>query len=46
MATSEEKKMSEEATTKVKKEFKKLKMMPPMSAEVTVVRNYIDWMIS
>ena len=40
------KKMSEEATTKVKKEFKKLKMMPPMSAEVTVVRNYIDWIIS
>jgi len=40
------KKMSEEATTKVMKELKKLKMMPPMSAEVTVVRNYIDWMIS
>ncbi|MEE8380755.1 MAG: endopeptidase La [Thermodesulfobacteriota bacterium] len=40
------KKMSEEATTKVMKEFKKLKMMPPMSAEVTVVRNYIDWIIS
>ena len=40
------KKMSEEATTKAMKEFKKLKMMPPMSAEVTVVRNYIDWMIS
>ena len=40
------KKMSEEANTKVMKEFKKLKMMPPMSAEVTVVRNYIDWMIS
>lgn len=40
------KKMSEEATTKVMKEFKKLRMMPPMSAEVTVVRNYIDWMIS
>jgi len=38
--------MSEEATTKVMKELKKLKMMPPMSAEVTVVRNYIDWMIS
>jgi ATP-dependent Lon protease len=38
--------MSEEATTKVMKEFKKLKMMPPMSAEVTVVRNYIDWIIS
>jgi len=41
-----QKKMSEEATTKVMKEFKKLKMMPPMSAEVTVVRNYIDWIIS
>ncbi|WAC06975.1 MAG: endopeptidase La [Thermodesulfobacteriota bacterium] len=40
------KKMSPEATDKVKKEFKKLKMMPPMSAEVTVVRNYIDWMLS
>ncbi len=40
------KKMSEEATTKVLKELKKLKMMPPMSAEVTVVRNYVDWMIS
>ncbi|RLA93685.1 MAG: endopeptidase La [Deltaproteobacteria bacterium] len=40
------KKMSPEATEKVNKEFKKLKMMPPMSAEVTVVRNYIDWMLS
>ncbi|HJX31858.1 MAG TPA: endopeptidase La [Thermodesulfobacteriota bacterium] len=40
------KKMSSEATDKVKKEFKKLKMMPPMSAEVTVVRNYIDWILS
>jgi ATP-dependent Lon protease len=40
------KKMSPEATDKVKKEFKKLKMMPPMSAEVTVVRNYIDWILS
>ncbi len=40
------KKMSEEATTKVMKELKKLKMMPPLSAEVTVVRNYIDWLIS
>ncbi len=40
------KKMSAEATEKVKKEFKKLKLMPPMSAEVTVVRNYIDWMLS
>ena len=42
----EEKKMSEEAVEKVQHEFKKLKMMAPMSAEATVVRNYIDWMIS
>lgn len=40
------KKMSEEATEKVEKEFKKLKLMSPMSAEATVVRNYIDWIIS
>lgn len=40
------KKMSKEATQKVQKEFKKLKMMSPMSAEATVVRNYIDWIIS
>jgi ATP-dependent Lon protease len=40
------KKMSEEATNKVTKELKKLKMMPPMSAEVAVVRNYIDWILS
>jgi ATP-dependent Lon protease len=31
---------------KVRQEFKKLKLMTPMSAEATVVRNYIDWMIS
>jgi len=42
----EEKKMSEEAMEKAKQEFKKLKMMTPMSAEATVVRNYIEWMIS
>ncbi len=41
-----EKKMSPEATEKVQQEFKKLKMMAPMSAESTVVRNYIDWLIS
>ena len=41
-----EKKMSEEATEKVEHEFKKLKMMAPMSAEATVVRNYIDWILS
>jgi ATP-dependent Lon protease len=40
------KKMSAEATKKVKKEFKKLKLMSPMSAEATVVRNYIDWIMS
>jgi ATP-dependent Lon protease len=40
------KKMSKEATLRVKKELKKLKMMSPMSAEATVVRNYIDWIIS
>jgi ATP-dependent Lon protease len=41
-----QKKMSAEAKEKVEKELKKLKMMSPMSAEATVVRNYIDWIIS
>jgi ATP-dependent Lon protease len=40
------KRMSEEARDKVQKEFKKLKMMSPMSAEATVVRNYVDWVLS
>lgn len=40
------KKMSSEAQEKVKAEFKKLKMMAPMSAEATVVRNYIDCVLS
>jgi ATP-dependent Lon protease len=40
------KKMSQEAKEKTMKEIKKLKMMSPMSAEATVVRNYIDWMLS
>lgn len=39
------KKMSKEAFEKVSKEIKKLKMMSPMSAEATVVRNYIDWIL-
>ncbi len=39
------KKMPKEAATKVRQEFKKLKLMSPMSAEATVVRNYIDWLI-
>jgi ATP-dependent Lon protease len=41
-----QKKLSSEANEKVEKELKKLKMMSPMSAEATVVRNYIDWIIS
>ncbi len=40
------KRMSKEAGTKVRHELKKLKMMSPMSAEATVVRNYIDWLIA
>ena len=40
------KRMSKEAAAKVRQEFKKLKLMTPMSAEATVVRNYIDWIIS
>lgn len=40
------KKLSEEALGKVKKELKKLKMMHPTSAEATVVRNYVDWILS
>ena len=38
--------MSKEAREKANSELKKLKMMSPMSAEATVVRNYIDWMVS
>lgn len=41
-----QKKFSAEARDKVEKELKKLKMMSPMSAEATVVRNYIDWLLS
>lgn len=37
--------MSKEALKKAKAEFTKLKMMSPMSAEATVVRNYLDWMV-
>src|SRR5262249_2645616 len=39
------KKLSKEALSKVQKEIKKLRMMQPMSAEATVVRNYIDWIL-
>jgi len=41
-----QKKLSAEARDKIEKELKKLKMMSPMSAEATVVRNYIDWLLS
>ncbi len=37
--------MPKEAKEKVQAEINKLKMMSPMSAEATVVRNYIDWML-
>ncbi|NLN40366.1 MAG: endopeptidase La [Smithella sp.] len=40
-----QKKLSEEAHKKVRQEIKKLQMMSPMSAEATVVRNYIDWLL-
>jgi ATP-dependent Lon protease len=42
----EESGMSEEAEKKANSELNKLKMMSPMSAEATVVRNYIDWMLN
>ncbi|MFZ2403808.1 MAG: endopeptidase La [Methylobacter sp.] len=38
--------MSKEAKTKADAELNKLKQMSPMSAEATVVRNYIDWMVN
>lgn len=40
------KRMSREATEKIGAELRKLKMMSPMSAEATVVRNYIEWLLS
>ena len=39
-------KLSKEAQEKATAELKKLKSMSPMSAEATVVRNYLDWMLS
>ena len=38
-------KFSKEAKEKAEAEFKKLKQMSPMSAEATVVRNYLDWLL-
>ena len=42
----QETKLSKEARKKADKEIKKLKQMPPMSAEATVSRNYLDWILS
>src|SRR5215468_2575103 len=39
-------KLSKEAREKAQAELKKLRSMSPMSAEATVVRNYLDWMLS
>ncbi|MFO7921631.1 endopeptidase La [Rhodobacteraceae bacterium W635] len=39
-------KLSKEARDKAEAELKKLKNMSPMSAEATVVRNYLDWMLN
>ena len=38
-------KLSKEAREKAQNEFKKLRQMSPMSAEATVVRNYLDWLL-
>jgi ATP-dependent Lon protease len=40
------KRLSKEAHNRIQQEFKKLKLMSPMSAEATVVRNYVDWILS
>jgi ATP-dependent Lon protease len=39
-------KLSKEARERARHELKKLRQMPPMSAESTVVRNYLDWLLS
>ena len=44
-STENKTKMTKEATKKCISELKKLKSMSSMSAEATVVRNYLDWMI-
>src|SRR6516162_9422964 len=44
--TLRQKKMPAEAREKCEREIKKLKMMSPMSPEITVVRNYLDWLLA
>jgi ATP-dependent Lon protease len=39
-------KLAENVRERAEREFKKLKLMSPMSAEATVVRNYLDWLLS
>jgi ATP-dependent Lon protease len=41
-----QKEMPKDAEERARKEIRKLKMMSPMSAEATVVRNYVDWILS
>jgi ATP-dependent Lon protease len=41
----QEKNMPDDVKEKARKELQKLKMMSPMSAEATVVRNYVDWIL-
>jgi len=43
---AKEKNLSDEAREKLGRELRKLRMMSPMSAEATVVRNYVDWVLS
>ncbi len=45
-ADIEEAKLPKEAAERATKEIKKLRQMSPMAAEATVVRNYLDWLIS
>ncbi len=45
-AKLQEKQLPAQAREKAEKELKKLKMMSPMGAEATVVRNYIEWILS
>ncbi len=40
------KRLPKEASLKVEREFRKLKLMSPSSAEAAVVRNYVDWLLS